>query len=123
MVSAAPLVTKITTDATGQRHILRERGTANVIDLKLKILEILDREGKALLALNSMLFVDRLHGQLTQRKLLLRAQAADRLIERAMLTKAVAVALNPVTVVDVFSGAVVDVALIYSFGPVVWFCP
>ncbi|QCS50551.1 DUF697 domain-containing protein [Picosynechococcus sp. PCC 11901] len=112
MVSAAPLVTKITTDATGQRHILRERGTANVIDLKLKILEILDREGKALLALNSMLFVDRLHGQLTQRKLLLRAQAADRLIERAMLTKAVAVALNPVTVVDVFSGAVVDVALI-----------
>ncbi|MEB3226213.1 MAG: GTP-binding protein [Synechococcus sp.] len=112
MVSAAPLVTKIAIDPTGQRRILRERGPADVVDLKLKILEILNREGKALLALNCMLFVDRVQEQLTRRKLLLRAQAADQLIERAMATKAVAVALNPVTVVDVFSGAVVDVTLI-----------
>ncbi|BAW97103.1 GTP binding protein [[Synechococcus] sp. NIES-970] len=112
MVSAAPLVTKIITDAAGQRQLIRERGPANIGGLKLKILEILDREGKALLALNSMLFVDQLQNQLAQRKLLLRAEAATRLIEQAMVTKAVAVALNPVTVVDVFSGAVVDVALI-----------
>jgi len=30
------------------------------------------------------------------------------------MTKAVAIALNPVTVVDIFSGAVIDVALILT---------
>lgn len=114
MVSAAPLVTTITVDEVGHRKIRKVRGEANIVDLKLKILEILQREGKALLALNSMLYADVVHEKLVQRKLMLRAQAGDRLIEKAMVTKAAVVALNPVTVVDVFSGAVVDVALIVT---------
>lgn len=112
MVAASPLVTKVAVDESGKRVVSRERGQGNVDDLKLKILEILDREGKALLALNSMLYAETTHKKLQQRKVLLREKAGDRLIEKAMLTKAGAVALNPVTVVDIFSGAIVDVALI-----------
>ncbi|MGB2925185.1 MAG: GTP-binding protein [Limnothrix sp.] len=114
MVSAAPLVTKVVVDAEGKQRIRREKGAANIVDLKVKILEILQREGKDLLALNSMLYVDVVHDKLVRRKLLLRERAGDRLIDRAMLTKAAVVALNPVTVLDVFSGAVVDVALIIA---------
>ena len=112
MVAASPLVATVSVDEAGKRSVVRERGKSNVVDLKLKILEILEREGKALLALNSMLYVDVTHKKLRQRKQLLRETACDRLIEKAMVTKAAAVALNPVTVVDIFSGAIVDVALI-----------
>ncbi|AFY38715.1 GTP-binding protein HSR1-related protein [[Leptolyngbya] sp. PCC 7376] len=112
MVAASPLVAKVSVDATGKRQVTRERGQSNVVDLKLKILEILEREGKALLALNSMLFADATHKKVLQRKLLLRERASDHLIEKAMVTKAAAVALNPVTVLDIFSGAMVDVVLI-----------
>lgn len=114
MVSAAPLTAQMVTDAQGIRKIQKVRGVPDVQELKLKILEILHREGKALLALNSMLYADNLSTKLVRRKLLLREEAADHLIDRAMLTKAVVVALNPVTVVDVFSGAMVDVALIVA---------
>lgn len=114
MVSAAPLVTKVVMDAEGNQKIRRAKGEANILDLRVKILEILQREGKALLALNSMLYVDVVHDKLVRRKLLLREQAGDRLIDQAMAAKAAVVALNPVTVLDIFSGAVVDVALIIS---------
>jgi hypothetical protein len=114
MVSAAPLVTKMSVNAEGDRRFYKEIGQPNIENLKLKILEILEREGKALLALNSMLYADMVNQKLVQRKLLLREQAGDRLIDQAMLTKAMVVALNPVTVIDLFTGAVVDVALIIA---------
>ncbi len=44
----------------------------------------------------------------------IREQAANQLIQKAMMTKAVAIALNPVTVLDLLSGAVIDVAMIVA---------
>jgi GTPase len=112
MAAASPLVKTAVRRADGTRGIQLRAGNAQVEELKLKILEILHREGKALVALNTMIYADNVNEQLVQRKLMIRDRAANQLIWKAVMTKALAIALNPVTVVDIFSGVVIDIALI-----------
>ena len=114
MVAASPVEVRGVKDKLGKLKVQRVRGTSQVEPLKLKILELLDREGKSLVALNSMLFADRVNEQLLERKLAIRDRAANNLIERSMMLKATAVALNPVTAIDLFSGAVIDLGMILS---------
>ncbi|MDJ0581281.1 GTP-binding protein [Crocosphaera sp.] len=114
MVAAAPLITEISQDEQGNLKQKRSRGKPKIESLKLKILEILHREGKSLVALNTMLYADEVNEQIVARKLQIREKAANQLIYKAVMIKAMAVALNPVTVVDLFTGAVVDVAMILS---------
>ncbi len=112
MSAASPVVRALIQNPDGTRRVQLRTGTARVEDLKLKILEILHREGKALVALNSMIYADVVNEQLVQRKLAIREAAANSFIWRATMTKAVAIALNPITVVDILSGAVIDIVLI-----------
>lgn len=112
MSAASPVVRALIQNPDGTRRVQLRTGTARVEDLKLKILEILHREGKALVALNSMIYADVVNEQLVQRKLAIREAAANTFIWRATMTKAVAIALNPITVVDILSGAVIDIVLI-----------
>lgn len=114
MVAACPLEKRGIRRKDGTMGIKTQQGTPQVLELKRKILEILDREGKSLVALNTMLYADEVNDQILQRKLEIRSEAAEQLIWKASLTKAVAVALNPVTVLDLFTGAVVDVAMILA---------
>ncbi|MEL6552472.1 MAG: DUF697 domain-containing protein [Cyanobacteria bacterium J06621_11] len=112
--AAAPIVTKAIRQADGTIKAHRERGLSDVSALKLKILEILHREGKALVALNTLLYADDVNQKVVAQKLALRDRAADDTIWKTVLTKSVAVALNPITVVDLLSGAAIDVALIIA---------
>jgi GTP-binding protein Era len=112
MSAASPLVKTAIRRPDGSKGVQLRTGNAQVEELKLKILEILQREGKALVALNSMLYADTVNEQLVQRKLMIREQAANQLIWKAVMTKAVAIALNPLTVVDILSSIVVDIFLI-----------
>ena len=114
MVAASPIEVRGVKDHTGKLKVQRLRGDSQVESLKLKIIELLEREGMSLLALNSMLFADQVNEQLLQRKLVIRDRAANILINRGMMVKAMAVALNPVTAFDLFSGAVIDVGIILS---------
>ncbi len=114
MAAASPLVAKAMQRSDGGVGIEMVRGAPQVEDLKLKILEILDREGKSLVALNSMLYADGVNEQLVKRKVEIRSQSANQVIWRAVMAKAMAIALNPVTVVDVISGAVIDVTMILA---------
>ena len=114
MAAASPLTAKAIRRSDGSRGVQLSSSEPQVEELKLKILEILHREGKALIALNTMLYADNVNEQLVQRKLVIRDNSANQLIWRAVMTKAVAIALNPVTVVDILSGAVIDVALILA---------
>lgn len=114
MAAAHPLVAQALRRHDGTVGIEMGRGEPLVHDLKLKILEILDKEGKSLVALNSMLYADDVNEQLVRRKMEIRAQSAERVIWRAVMTKAMAIALNPVTVVDILSGAAVDVVMILT---------
>jgi GTPase len=112
MAAASPLVKTAIRRSDGTRGIQLRTGNAQIEELKLKILEILHREGKALVALNSMLYADVVNEQLVERKVMIREQNANQLIWKAVMTKALAIALNPVTVVDILSSVVIDIALI-----------
>ncbi|WP_016949201.1 GTP-binding protein [Anabaena sp. PCC 7108] len=112
MSAASPLVKTAVHRADGSRGIQLRQGHAQVDQLKLKILEILQREGKALVALNTMLYADSVNEQVVERKLMIREQNANELIWKAVMTKSLAIALNPVTVVDILSAVIIDIALI-----------
>jgi GTPase len=114
MAAAAPLVAKAVRRENGQLSSRLSRGVPQVDDLKLKILEVLQREGKALVALNTMLYTDDVNERLVQRKLEIRDRAANQVIWQGVMTKAVAIALNPIMVVDLLSATVVDIALILT---------
>lgn len=114
MAAASPLTRKAIVRPDGTRGIQLSSSQPQVEELKLKILEILHREGKALVALNTMLYADSVNEQLVRRKLEIRDNSANSIIWRAVMTKAVAIALNPITVVDLLSGAVIDVILILT---------
>ncbi|ACK73560.1 small GTP-binding protein [Gloeothece citriformis PCC 7424] len=114
MVAACPLVTQAVREADGRLKMQRRRGTPQVDQLKLKILEILHREGKSLVALNTMLYADEVNDQVVQRKMAIREEAANEVIQKGVMIKALAIALNPVTAVDLLTGAVIDVAMILS---------
>ncbi|HBE16498.1 MAG TPA: GTP-binding protein, partial [Cyanobacteria bacterium UBA11367] len=114
MVAASPLVAIAVRRPDGSRAIKRESSKPQIDELKLKILEILHREGKSLVALNTMLYAGEVNEQIVQRKMSIREESADKIIWRAVKTKAIAIALNPVTVVDIFTATVVDVVMILA---------
>jgi GTPase len=114
MAAAAPLVARADRQADGKVTARLSRGVPQVDDLKLKILEVLDREGKSLVALNTMLYADTVNEQLVQRKMEIRDRSANDVIWKGVMTKGVAIALNPVMVVDLLSGIVIDIALILT---------
>jgi GTPase len=112
MSAASPMVRTMVQNTDGTRRVQMRSRPSQIDDLKLKILEILQREGKALVALNTMIYADVVNEQLVERKLAIRESGANQLIWRATVTKAVAIALNPITVVDILSGAVIDIFMI-----------
>lgn len=114
MVAASPLVAEKIQNEARKITMRRQRGKPQVEALKLKILEILHREGKALLALNTMLYADEVNERIIERKMEIRNEGANAMIMRGVTAKAVAIALNPVTAVDLFTGAIIDLALILS---------
>ena len=114
MAAASPLVARAARREDGTLIARMSRGVPDVQGVKLKILEVLQREGKALVALNTMLYTDDVNEQLVQRKLEIRDRTANQVIWNAVMTKAVAIALNPVTVLDLLSATIVDIALILT---------
>ncbi len=114
MVAASPLVVQAVRRADGSTGVQRRPGKPQVEDLKLKILEILHREGKSLVALNTMLYADDVNEQLVKRKMTIRDESANQIIWKAVMTKAVAIAFNPVTVVDLLTGTVIDLVMILT---------
>lgn len=114
MVAASPLVVEAVSDSQGNLKMQRRRGVPQIEPLKLKILDILEKEGKSLVAINTMLYADQVNERLLARKLLIREQAANELIWKGVMTKALVIALNPVTVFDLFTGGVVDVVMILA---------
>jgi len=114
--AAAPLVIQAVRSPSGKLTTHTERGQPDVSALKLKVLEILQRDGKALIALNTLLYADEINEQVVAQKLSIRDRAADDTIWKTTLIKSVAVALNPVTLVDLLGGAAIDIALIIALG-------
>ncbi|NJK41703.1 MAG: DUF697 domain-containing protein [Acaryochloridaceae cyanobacterium SU_2_1] len=114
MAAAAPLVAQPIHYADGRLGAELVPGPPQVDALKLKILDLLEREGKSLVALNTLLYANDINEQLVERKRQLRDRAANEIIWRSVMAKAVAIALNPITLVDVISSAAIDIAMILT---------
>jgi hypothetical protein len=80
--------------------------------LKQKILDILNQEGKSLLALNALFQAREAENQIAVETLRHRDAQAEAIIWKYTKYKALAVAINPIALVDVVGGTVADLALI-----------
>jgi small GTP-binding protein len=114
MAAASPLLGRAVKRADGRMAVQLVPDAPQVDELKLKILEVLQREGKSLVALNTMLFANDINDRIVDRKMDIRDQNANRTIWNAVITKAVATAVNPVTVLDILSSAAIDVSMILA---------
>jgi len=86
--------------------------------LRRRILEVLEHEGKALVALNTLLFAGDLHDEIVAHKVRIRDDAANRLIWNFAMAKGATVALNPIPVADMAGGLAVDVGMIVALSKV-----
>lgn len=114
MAAASPLVAKASRRPDGSMGVELVPGQPQVEELKLKILEILHREGKSLVALNSLLYADEVNQKTIARKMEIRDRSADRVIWQATIAKAIAIAVNPIAAADLLGAAIVDVILIIT---------
>ena len=86
----------------------------DVVDLKARILEILARDGLALVALNAAMYAADKTDRIAKLRIELREEQANQLIWRFATVKALVVALNPVAGFDALGGVVVDVSMILA---------
>lgn len=89
----------------------------DVEQLKVRILEVLERDGKALLALNAAMYAADRSDRIAAVKIRLRDERASRVIMSYAVTKAVSVALIP-PVVDVATGGIIDATMVVTLGKV-----
>ncbi len=82
--------------------------------LRVKILELLQREGRSLLALNALVQARTATETLVRKTIELRGTEAEAMIWQYARWKALIVGLNPIVVLDVVGGAIADLALIRS---------
>ncbi|HEY9889072.1 MAG TPA: GTP-binding protein [Candidatus Obscuribacterales bacterium] len=80
--------------------------------LKQALLTIARQDGKALIALNALREADSLETEMARRAIALHQAEAEALIWRFAKYKALAVALNPVAVLDLAGGFITDLAMI-----------
>jgi hypothetical protein len=102
----------------GTTSIIWERPAPVIEPLKSRILEVLEKEGKALVALNTLLFAGDLHADIVAHKVRIRDDAANRLIWNFAIAKGVAVGFNPIPVADMAGGLAVDVGMIVALSKV-----
>jgi hypothetical protein len=99
-------------DAEGREHEGEEARAADIEALRVRMLAILESEGRALAALNAALFAGRLSDEVGRRIGALRADIAARVIRGYCLAKGLAVAVNPIPIADLLAAAALDVSLV-----------
>ncbi|MBE9183658.1 GTP-binding protein [Microcoleus sp. LEGE 07076] len=115
MVAAEPAPVQVRVEWSDGRVTNEwESPPAQIDQLKHKILTILNREGRSLLALNALVEARDAESNIARQVLKLRQAEADDLIWQFAKYKALAVGLNPVAFLDVMGATVADLALIRS---------
>ena len=104
--------------ADGSIEIVRYQPKSKIDVLEARMLEVLDREGKAIIALNASLFATDVSEQIKQLKQQVRSKEVTRLIYYFMLGKALVVGANPVPVFDVLAGIASDAMMVQRIGAI-----
>ncbi len=113
MVAAEPAPVEVRVEWPDERVTYEwETPPPDVEQLKQKILSILNREGRSLLALNALVQAREAEASIARKNIQLRQTEAEEIIWRYTKYKALGVALNPIAVLDVLGGTVADLALI-----------
>ena len=116
-IGAADIVFAAAAPREAEREIHKSDGSIEIVRyqpkpkidlLEARMLEVLDREGKAIIALNASLFATDVSEQIKQLKQEVRGKEVTRLIYYFMLGKALVVGANPVPVFDVLAGMASD---------------
>ncbi len=104
--------------ADGSIEIVRYQPKPKIDMLEKRMLEVLDREGKAIIALNASLFATDVSEQISALKQHVRGKEVTRLIYYFMLGKALVVGANPVPVFDVLAGMASDALMVQRIGAI-----
>ena len=105
-------------DEGGTEQETRRHRDPDIAELRLKLWEILESEGKTLAALNASLFAADLSDQVGRRILAARSELGERLVRTYCVAKGIAVAFNPVPVADLFAAAFIDVGMVIHLSKV-----
>ena len=120
--SAAPRPEQIIRiDAAGQEHALERPRKPDIKNLRARLWNILEKEGKSLAALNAALFTSELDGRIAGKIVLARKTVAEKIIRNYCLTKGLVVAVNPIPVADLLAAAGTDIAMVIHLGNVYGF--
>ena len=102
----------IAVDAEGQETRSVRQDPPDLKQLRTRLWELLETEGKTLAALNASLFASDLSDQVARRILQVKRQLGQRLVRSYCIGKGVAVALNPIPVADLLAALAVDVGMV-----------
>jgi small GTP-binding protein len=104
--------TVIVVNDAGEEQETSRQVLPDVAALKERLWDVLEKEGKTLVALNASLFAGNLSDQVAQRILTARKTLAGRVVRMYCVSKGVGVALNPIPVADLFAAAIMDVTMV-----------
>ncbi len=104
--------TVIYVDEDGNEHETVRQRPVDIINLKSRLWDIIEAEGKTLSALNASLFAGNLSEQLGEKILTARKEIGDKTIHMYCVGKGIAVALNPVPVADILAAAAIDISMV-----------
>lgn len=104
--------------ADGSQRTEWRKPEPDVARLRERILEVLEADGSALVALSASLYAADRSDRVAALRVKLRNQAASRLVWTFAVAKATAVGLNPLGFVDVAGGAAVDSAMVAALAGV-----
>ena len=99
-------------DADGNEISTERRRAPDIEALQLRLLDVLDAEGKTLAALNASLFAADLSDQVGKRILAARRALGDKVVRTYCIGKGIAVAFNPIPVADLFAAAAIDIGMV-----------
>ncbi len=115
MVSAEPAPLQVRVEwPDGRVTYELETPPPQVEELKQKIFNIVQKEGRSLIALNALTQVRDAESKMAKIALAARSEQAEDLIQKFSQYKALAVALNPIPIIDLLGGSVADLLLIRS---------
>ena len=117
MVSAKPQSIQIRRETLeGTIENVWEDPSPQIDELQEAILRIISREGQSLLALNALVQAKNAETNIAQKTVASREKSAQKVIWQYAKYKTVAVAANPIPILDVVAGFGFDLALIKALG-------
>ena len=113
MVAAKPQPIQVRVESSdGSVEHTWETPHPQIVELQQAICQILQQEGKSLLALNALVQAKEAEQNIARKTIELRQAEAQKIINQYARYKAIAIAINPIIFLDLLGGMMADLALI-----------